>query len=251
MAAHDPTTSKRCSKCRETKPVADFQVHRGNPDGLQAHCRPCRNAYSKAMYERKRAARISWTLPPDPYSDDLYSIFFVWFKPTPEFPGYGVDTDGIVWCCLALGYRSVGYARKWRKISPRSNPNGNLYVALYRDGIRHDIGVHRLVLATFIGPCPPGKEACHFDDVGTNNRLRNLRYDTHAGNLEDRDRNGGTAIGSRHARAKHVESEIAKAKGMMLRGMSPTEVAKETGIPRGRLYAIKHGRSWTHVEPEK
>jgi hypothetical protein len=251
MATANPITSKRCSKCREIRPVADFQVHRGNPDGLQDHCRPCRNAYSKAMYERKRAARISWTLPPDPYSDDPYSIFFVWFKPIPEFPGYGIDTDGIVWCCLALGYKSVGYVREWRKIGLRLNKSGKLYAALYRDNKQYNIAVHKLVIGTFIGPCPPGKECCHFDDDGTNNRLRNLRYDTHAGNLEDRDRNGRTAIGSRHARAKHVESEIAKAKGMMLRGMSVAEVSALTGIPPGRLYPIKHNRTWTHVEPEQ
>src|SRR5690348_3217345 len=39
--------------------------------------------------------------------------------------------------------------------------------------------VQRIVLETFIGPCPPGKEACHFPDRNpANNRLNNLMWGT-------------------------------------------------------------------------
>lgn len=250
MAAPQVTTSKRCSKCGETKSTGDFNANRCTADGLQFHCRDCRKAQNKERRIAIQAARTSWVLPPDPYAGDPYSILFVWFKPLPDFPGYGVDTDGIVWCCLALGYKACGYARRWRRIGLRLNPSGKLYAALYRDDKQHNISVHRLVLETFIGPCPPGKEACHFDDDGTNNRLRNLRWDTHESNMRDRDRNGKTAIGSRAGRTNLTEPEIAKAKGMMNKGMSPTEVSALTGIRREKLYHIKHGRSWTHVEAE-
>lgn len=47
--------------------------------------------------------------------------------------------------------------------------------------------IHKLVLTSFVGPCPDGMEACHFPDRDvTNNRLDNLRWDTHSNNEADK-----------------------------------------------------------------
>lgn len=64
-------------------------------------------------------------------------------------------------------------------------------VTLLRDGKRHHWMLHRLVLLTFVGPCPPGMEGCHNDDDKSNNALTNLRWDTSSANHLDRTRNGG------------------------------------------------------------
>jgi hypothetical protein len=37
-------TEKYCPKCRETKPVESFAVHRSRHDGRQSACRACKNA---------------------------------------------------------------------------------------------------------------------------------------------------------------------------------------------------------------
>lgn len=50
--------------------------------------------------------------------------------------------------------------------------------------------IHQLVLEAFKGLCPEGQEACHYDDDSSNNRLSNLRWDTHPANEEDKKRNG-------------------------------------------------------------
>ena len=72
---------------------------------------------------------------------------------------------------------------------PRNN-RAHLAVALSRDNKGRLVLVHRLVLEAFVGPCPPHQESCHWDDIGTNNMLSNLRWDTPSNNRHDRARNG-------------------------------------------------------------
>lgn len=55
---------------------------------------------------------------------------------------------------------------------------------------RGSIHVAILVLEAFVGLCPDGMECCHYDDNQTNNKLSNLRWDTHANNVRDGYRNG-------------------------------------------------------------
>ena len=68
--------------------------------------------------------------------------------------------------------------------------NGRHSVTLRRDGKNSTRYVHRLVLEAFVGPCPPGMEACHWDDNPENNALENLRWDTSTANKHDCVRNG-------------------------------------------------------------
>lgn len=78
-----------------------------------------------------------------------------------------------------------------RVLSPgRRGPGKVPYVILSGDGRRQSRSVHTLVLEAFVGVCPPGHEACHWDDNTTNNHLSNLRWDTHSANMQDCVRNG-------------------------------------------------------------
>ena len=75
----------------------------------------------------------------------------------------------------------------------------NYFVVTLTDSSRHlHDYVHRLVLEAFVGPCPDGMVACHYNDIGTDNRLENLRWDTPSENTKDLVRNG------RHVYAKRT-----------------------------------------------
>jgi hypothetical protein len=50
------------------------------------------------------------------------------------------------------------------------------------------VPVHVLVLGTFRGPCPEGRERLHGNGNHQDNRLRNLRYGTHEENERDKRR---------------------------------------------------------------
>lgn len=55
-------TSKACTKCGESKPVAAFQKKRSARDGLETRCKPCFNAAQRARYdpEKGREACRKW-----------------------------------------------------------------------------------------------------------------------------------------------------------------------------------------------
>jgi hypothetical protein len=73
---------------------------------------------------------------------------------------------------------------------PAMQGRGNPYwqIHLMRGGKENGmyrVAVHRLVMESFVGPCPEGMEVCHINGNGFDNRLENLRYDTHANNMAE------------------------------------------------------------------
>lgn len=70
------------------------------------------------------------------------------------------------------------------------HPNGYVQVVLSMDNIRATKKVHRLVAEAFLGPGSEGMEVCHNNDVPGDNRLENLRWDTHHANCIEREQNG-------------------------------------------------------------
>jgi hypothetical protein len=50
--------------------------------------------------------------------------------------------------------------------------------------------VHALVMLAFVGPRPVGKQTCHRNGDGTDNRLSNLRYGSASDNTLDMVRHG-------------------------------------------------------------
>lgn len=49
---------KRCYKCGESKPLAEFHRERRRPDGLQSKCRSCSGAYAKRRYADNKEVLI-------------------------------------------------------------------------------------------------------------------------------------------------------------------------------------------------
>lgn len=113
--------------------------------------------------------------------------------------------------------------------------------------------VGRLVLETFIGPCPEKMELCHNDGNPANNRLENLRWDTHSSNMLDK-RKHGTApypswlLGTGHYRTKFTDQQIKIIKlHPKFRG-SNAYLGKLFGVTREAIREIVNGRNWKHIE---
>lgn len=101
----------------------------------------------------------------------------IW-KPIPGFDGYGVSNLGRV--------KSVRKFNNPHFLKPFVSEKGHLRVILRANNRSYFKGIHQLVMLAFVGPCPEGELVCHKDSDPSNNKLNNLRYDTHRGNMQDR-----------------------------------------------------------------
>lgn len=126
----------------------------------------------------------------------------------PGAPGYGVDAEGNVYTQWYRG--PVNGQRGWRTLRgtewlPKTaflHPNGYRCVWLRWHKSQRAVTrlVHRLVLETFAGPCPPDMECRHLDGNRSNNALSNLRWGTKLENEADKDRHGKRPRGRRKAK---------------------------------------------------
>lgn len=122
----------------------------------------------------------------------------------PEYEGrYSISKSGVI-----RSYSKYGRSQ----IKGRKLKGGHHRVALYKDGVAKDYLVHRLVLMAFVGPCPDGMEALHWDDDKDNNNLSNLRWGTRSDNQYDRVRNGNHPQANKtHCKHNHPFDEVNTA----------------------------------------
>lgn len=114
----------------------------------------------------------------------------------------------------------------------------HLNIRLCANGKSHNRLVHRLVLEAFVGPCPPGMEACHFPDRDpSNNRLTNLRWDTCSANRID-----AVKHGTLHGLERTYDYSALRQ--MRADGLTPKEIRERTGISKGHLWKVLARWNW-------
>jgi len=134
--------------------------------------------------------------------------------------------------------------RRGCMLRPGRMPRGHLSVAL---GRKNSICVHVLVLNAFVGPCPPGHECCHGDDVPGNNVLGNLRWGTRSDNLYDAVRTGKKPVGENSYISKLKNSDIPIIRSLF-GVVSYRVIGRRYGVSDSTIRQIKNGQSWKHIE---
>ena len=115
--------------------------------------------------------------------------------------------------------------------------------------------VHRLVLETFVGPCPSRMECCHFPDRNHgNNRLENLRWDTHKNNMNDKEFHGTTGRGLMglkgiaNGRAKLTDMEVREIRDLYAtKKLNQVKLAGVYKIDQTVISEIVRKVLWSHV----
>jgi len=142
-----------------------------------------------------------------------------------------------------------------RILESTKNKNGYIKVALYKNHGAKQHYIHRLVLETFIGPCPKNMEVCHGDGSRDNNFIGNLRYDTYSNNDLDKRRHGTTTNpvwinnkGIKNNQAKLNDNKIIEIRHLIRKGVSIKEIAIQYSVDSQTILNIKNKESWRHVK---
>ncbi len=182
--------------------------------------------------------------------------------PIADFPGYFIDTKGVVRSERAPGPSpSKPVLPKKKRLKGHLHHTGYLFVNLYKDKKRHYRLIHRLVLEAFVGPCPKeGMETRHLNGVRTDNISENLKWGTHQENMTDKVLHGtsgkgkGRGKGIRNVKIqgeKHGRAKITDQKAMIIYKLKGTEtyqfIADRFGVSVGTVYDIWSNRRWKHI----
>lgn len=174
----------------------------------------------------------------------------VTYKDIPGFPGYRVGDDGSVWSCRRKGSSGL-LGSTWHRMKARQTQCGRLKINLCNgSGLVFTKLVHRLVLESFVGPCPPGCEACHFPDRDvTNNTLVNLRWDTPLGNARDREVHGTNPIGVKNHNSKLTPDSVRLIRQEYATGeRTIKDIARQFGVSDNTAGLVIARRAWKHVD---
>jgi hypothetical protein len=138
----------------------------------------------------------------------------------------------------------MNFSDEWHRLKPTVGSHGYFQVNLVGLGSRT---VHSLILETFVGPCPDGMEACHWDGNRLNNQLDNLRWDYPKNNAADRVKHGTLAIGSRNGSARLVESNIATIGRLRSEGWTYEAIGDLFDVGGKAIRSAHLGETWRHA----
>lgn len=160
-------------------------------------------------------------------------------KEIPGFPGYFADTDGALWSERRGTRRRLKYATL-KKLPYQM-------ARLYQNSVSCHVLVHRIILLTFVGPCPPGMWCRHLDGNPRNNALENLQWNTVSENLRDRKRHGWDNSGENNAAAKLTNAQVLELRQARSAGSRLKDLAKKYGISFQSVSRVARGDGWKEI----
>lgn len=139
---------------------------------------------------------------------------------------------------------------KERILKQGKDTNGYPVVTLYKKGTRKTIPVHRLILETFVGPCPDGMECRHLNDNKTDNRWpENICWGTYSQNRKDAYKNGRAS----EKGDKNKNSKLSIPNVLLISNTDCTKkgtierLAKMFGVSSSTIWAIKNNKTWRNT----
>jgi hypothetical protein len=177
------------------------------------------------------------------------------YRDITGFAGYEVGSDGSIWSCWSRGGRPRSMTETWRKLSQgtrcRNREGQYKVICLRKDGRKHCLYVHRLVLEAFVGPCPPGMECRHFPDPDpANNRLENLSWSTSKQNAADKLVHGTSQRGERNGFAKLTEPDVHDIRQLATDGCPQRLAARWFEVSQGMIGLIVRRKAWSWLEDQ-
>lgn len=164
------------------------------------------------------------------------------WRPVPGWEGiYEVSNHGRVRSMARVVIGRDGREMRYRTtvLTPSLDPSGYPRINLYRNKTVRRYGVHRLVLAAFVGPCPDGMEVLHGDGNPGNSHLVNLSYGTSSENTLD------TVAHGTHNNAR--KTECPQGHSLVVENLKPGTLK----LGRRDCLACARTRSFLHRNPQR
>lgn len=172
------------------------------------------------------------------------------WKPIPGFEGYyEASSKGRIRSVA----RHVEFAGRWGPsgrlkpaviLRPLNHTGGYHKVLLWKAGVTSQHLVHKLILWTFVGVRPDGREACHLNGIKTDNRISNLHWGLRSENQAHREAHGTGRIGKRFSQ-KRVSDHIVHRIRTLAKVLNKTEIARALQLPRTTVNDLVNGRTRT------
>lgn len=164
------------------------------------------------------------------------------WRPVPDWEGiYEVSNLGRVRSMARVVIGRDGRKMRYRTtlLTPSIDKAGYPRINLYRNKSVRRYGVHRLVLSTFVGPCPEGMEALHNDGDPGNSRLDNLRYGSSSENTLD------TVLHGNHNNAR--KAECPRGHALVVENLKPGTLK----LGRRECLSCARTRSFLYRNPHR
>lgn len=164
----------------------------------------------------------------------------------PEYPDYVISENGDV-------YRTVFRNRNCAKvIEPKivkqwHGWHGYKRVGLSKDGKTTFKYIHRLILETYVGPCPDGYEASHLDGVRTNNSLSNLEWATRKQNHAMKLIHGTAQKGEKCPSRKLNNTKVLEIRQALSDGIKLSILSQLYDVCEATISSIRVGKTWSHI----
>ena len=170
------------------------------------------------------------------------------YKEIGGFDGaYRIGSDGSIWTRWSLGGRRRKLSQTWRLLKASSDKDGYLQVGLYLNGFQRVGKVHRLVLESFVGPCPNGYTTRHLNGNPSDNRLCNLEWNTPKVNVQDTKDHGRFFTpwkGEMNHKGKLTKEKVREIRRKLAAGRSQASLGREYDVHGTTIHGIAHNKYW-------
>jgi HNH endonuclease len=167
------------------------------------------------------------------------------YRPILGFPDYLINNRGEITSTKSgrPKPRKSSYNRDGYKVVRISNPDGQWKQFL----------VSRLVLETFVGPCPEGHQTRHLNSIRDDNRVENLVWGTYHENYLDKVERGTQTIPPHKIGENNGSSVLTQNEVLDILKSTDGCVAlsKKYNVGPSAISAIKTGVSWKHLNLAK
>ena len=152
--------------------------------------------------------------------------------------------DRVVTKFSALCGKVVQQHYKGKILNCYLNNDGYYIAHISVDKKRTTPQLGRMVLLAFVGQPLDGQECCHNNGNSMDNKIENLRWDSHLENNRDRVTHGTYPIGSLHPMSKLKDDDVISICNSDERGC---DLAEKYGVNQSIISDIRKRRIWRHL----